>query len=106
MIKQGVLAEVHPLSQETGNGSSPAFKSQGESLGVAIYVSAVATSIAIELEWSADGQNWGSADGTADTLTTITAVGSAAKAFTVKAPYYRITWTLVGGNSTFLVTTH
>lgn len=104
MVKQGVLALVHQ-GEETGNGSSAAFKSQGEKLGVAVHASAVGTSLDVEIEWSPDGTNFGSA-ATPDTVTQITAADQVEVAsFDVKAPFYRATWTLVG-NSTFVVTTH
>ena len=105
MVKHGILAQVH-TGEETGNGSSAAFLSQGERLGVAATASAVGTSLDLEVEWSPDGTNFGSAD-TPDSLTQITGAGQVVVASVlVKAPYYRVTWTLAGGNSTFVVTTH
>lgn len=105
MVKHGILAQVH-TGEETGNGSSQAFPSQGERLGVAAHASAVGTSLDLEVEWSPDGTNFGSAS-TPDSLAQITTADQVEVAvFDVKAPYYRVTWTLAGGNSTFVVTTH
>lgn len=105
MVKQGILAEVHPLQEETANGASDSFTSQGENLGIAVYASAVGTSLDLEVQWSPDGVNFGSADTSADSFAQLTAAGTAALSVSVKAPFYRIAWTL-SGNATFLVTAH
>jgi len=48
--------------------------------------------ITYEVQWSFDGTNFYSAD-PKDTFANLTATGAPLKYVTVKAPYYRITWT-------------
>jgi hypothetical protein len=63
---------------------------------VTAYTSGTAT---FEVQWSYDGTNFWSADQTGqssvakDTFAGLAAVGTLFKIVTVKAPYYRITWT-------------
>jgi hypothetical protein len=64
-----------------------------------VYVTAVSgtsPSLTVSLEWSHDGVNFAPADGTADAMTAITAVGGLVKGFTIKAPYFRIKETVSG----------
>lgn len=58
-------------------------------------VTAAGTSLALTVQWSADGTNYGPAD-PADTFTAITATGVVVKSFAVKAPFYRVAWTPTG----------
>jgi hypothetical protein len=65
-------------------------------VNVTAYTSGTAT---FEVQWSYDGVNFWSADQTGqssvakETFVGLAAVGTAFKVVTVKAPYYRVTWT-------------
>lgn len=71
-------------------------------VGVLLNVSAVGgttPSYTVEVQWSADGTNWASAE-TPDTFTAITANKVVAKAFDVKAQYLRLKYTVTGTTPT------
>ncbi len=57
-------------------------------------VSGTVPTIDFEIEWSPDGVNFGSADGTADTFAQITAAKVTSKLFSVRAPHHRLKWTI------------
>lgn len=89
----------------TGNGSSVAVP-PGATVAVNVLVfSATGTtpSITFEIQWSVDGGNWASADGTADTFAAITTVKNAAKNVTVKGSLMRLAWTVSGTTPNFSV---
>jgi hypothetical protein len=73
---------------------------KGLNLGLAIVVTAAGTTWSPVVQWSPDGTNFGPAD-PADTFTAITATGTVAKVFTVKAPYFRLSWGAPTGSFTF-----
>lgn len=58
-------------------------------------------SLALEVEWSVDGTTFGAADGSADTFAAITAAGVKAKRVSIKAPFYRLKWTITGTTPSF-----
>jgi hypothetical protein len=66
----------------------------------ATAVSGTTPSLTASVQWSADGVNFFAAN-PADTFTAITAVGGVAQSFTIKAPYYRIAWTVTGTSPSF-----
>jgi hypothetical protein len=60
------------------------------------------TNLTMEVQWSPDGTNWYSVDGTKDITTgTYTAAANFSKQVTVKAPYYRVQAIVTGTNATF-----
>ena len=69
---------------------------------VSIFVNVTAQSgttptLDIAVQWSVDGTNWYPVDGTADSISQYAAVtGLKAKQFTVKGPYYRISYVIAG----------
>lgn len=82
----------------------------GKSLNVGVLVDVTAHSgttptLDITVEWSMDGANFGPAQ-PVDSFTQITVVDSrVVKLFAVKAPFFRVVWTLAGTtpNYTFSV---
>jgi hypothetical protein len=74
-----------------------------ETMGVVLQATAVtgtSPSLTASVQWSADGTNFFAAN-PADAFAALTAVGGAAQAFTIKAQYYRIAWTVTGTNPNF-----
>jgi hypothetical protein len=74
-----------------------------ETLGIVLQATAVSgtsPSLTASVQWSADGTNFFAAN-PADTFTALTAVGGVAQAFTIKAQYYRIAWTVTGTSPSF-----
>lgn len=86
---------VASLAARAANGSSSAVVASAATVGITVRTTVAGTSLALVVEWSADGTNWGAAD-PADTFTAITATGVVSKSFAVKAPFYRVTWTPTG----------
>jgi len=90
---------IHPSAAEGANGNSAPIQSPPNAIGIGIDISAqsgTTPTIDFEVEWSPDGVNFGSAE-TPDTFTQIgAATPTVAKRFTVKAPWYRLVWTLGG----------
>jgi hypothetical protein len=73
---------------------------------VAVTVNATAVtgttpSATFEVQWSHDGVNWASADGTADSFSAITGVKSLAKQVTVKGTLMRLSWVVSGTTPSF-----
>lgn len=68
-------------------------------------VTGTTPSMALTVEWSADGTNFVPPDPT-ETFTAITSTanGKVTKAFAIKAPYYRVVWTLSGTGPNFTFT--
>lgn len=88
----------------TTSGTSATAGSIGQTLSVwvsATAVSGTSPTLDLEVQWSADGgATWAPAQ-PADTFTQMTAVGSAVKQFAVKAPLYRLVWTIGGTTPSF-----
>lgn len=91
----------------TGNSGPIGITEVGGQLTVFCDVTATSgtPSMALTVEWSHDGATFFKAD-TADAFTAITAVGSVCKIFTVKAPYYRVVWTITGGTPSLTFALH
>ena len=102
------------LANRTTSGNSPAervptmepmpYVGAPVQLQVALTLAALAggssPTLAAEIQWSNDGTNWFSAS-PADTLPTLSAVGAvASKEATVKAPYWRVNYTVTGTPTT------
>lgn len=82
---------------------------RGSTISVGVVVGAVSgttPSATFEIQWSHDGQNWGSADGTADTFTAVTGTKNVAKNVTVKGPLMRLAWTVSGTSPSFTVSAY
>lgn len=88
----------------TGNSGALALGSQARSLNLLVDVSAVSggtPSLTLSAEWSQDGgTTWAAAD-TADAFTAITAAAVRVKRVDVKAPHYRVVWTITGTTPSF-----
>lgn len=81
----------------------------GHNIAVSINATAVSgttPSATFEVQWSHDGQNWASADGTPDTFTAITGVKSLAKQVTVKGTLMRLSWVISGTTPSFTTTAY
>jgi len=92
----------------TVTGSTGAIKATSDKIALAFDFTAVAgtaASVAIKVEWSPDGVNFGPA-ATPDTMPAVTAVSVVMKEFTVKAAYYKVTWTLTGDVSEIQAVEH
>lgn len=96
--------EVLASALRNANGQSAliALRGAGRKLALAVDVTAkgadVDETLDLTVEWSFDGgATWTKAE-TADAFAQITAVGRVVKVFDVKAPHYRIAWT-VGGTT-------
>jgi hypothetical protein len=57
-------------------------------------------SMTVNVEWSMDGIAFAPAE-TADTFTAVTATGRKVKTFSVKAPSFRVVWTISGTTPSF-----
>lgn len=77
---------------------------QGNTLHLLVDVTAASggtPSLALSVEWSSDGTNFATPDGTADTFTAITGVARKVKSFARRAPFYRIVWAITGTTPSF-----
>jgi hypothetical protein len=92
----------------TASGSStPVAVPLGSTVAISVNVTAVSgttPSATFEVQWSHDGVNWASADGTADSFAAITAAKNVAKSFTVKGTLLRLSWTVSGTTPSFTTT--
>lgn len=57
--------------------------------------------LGLAVEWSFDGVTWATPEGTADAFASITAVTAKVGRFAVKAPFYRVVWTIAGTTPSF-----
>lgn len=93
----------------TASGQGNAISSENaRTLSILVDVTAVSgttPNLVFAVEWSHDNGTWFPGD-PPDTMTAITAVGRAAKAFTVKAPYWRLVWTITGTTPSFTFASH
>lgn len=85
-------------TQGAGTVLSAEYAPEGDTIGVAVDVTAVGgtPTLDVKVEWSPDGATFGDADPTADAMTQITGVTTAAKAFAVKGGVYRISAVVAG----------
>lgn len=97
------MAEIRNLyngAAITASGNGPGVSVPfGHRLGVQLVTSAVSgttPSCTFEVQWSIDGQNWCSADGTKDTFAATTAVGNVCQQFIPKGTWMRLAWTVSG----------
>lgn len=97
--------EVVASAARTATGQTDALRCGGaRNLNLLVDVTAASgtsPSLTVSVEWSPDGGvTWYPAD-TPDAFAAITATKKAAKQFTVKAPDYRIVWTITGTTPSF-----
>lgn len=88
----------------TGNsGALPAPKSLNMALSVEVSASSGTTpNLVASVEWSFDGgTNFCAVDTAADAFAAITTTVRVTKLLTVKAPHYRIVWTITGTTPSF-----
>lgn len=85
----------------TPGGVAPS--SQSDTIALAVDVTAASgttPSMTVSVEWSFDGTSFFVAD-TADAFTAITTTKKVVKLFDVKAPQYRVVWTITGTTPSF-----
>ena len=85
-----------------GNSAAVAIGSGPGTVMLQLMVTAIGgtnPSLTIGIQWSADGTNFGSLDGTPDAFTAVTSIGNVFKVVTARAPYARLTWTITGTNA-------
>jgi hypothetical protein len=97
----GPVRAVLPSVARTSSGASPVIglKDGGSSLGVALVVTAVSgvsATLTLSVEWSHDGGTTWMAAQPADVFSEVTAATGAVKTFAVKAPHFRIVYTIGG----------
>lgn len=88
----------------TGNSGSQTLLDEGELLAVLLDVTAVSgttPSMTVSVEWSQDGGTTFAQSDPADALTAITAAAQKVKSFVIKAPHYRLVWTITGTTPSF-----
>lgn len=97
---------VVPSGARTTTGTSAAVlgADTGDVLSLQVNVSAASgttPTLLLSVEWSIDGTNWATLDGAAETFTSITTTANRIKTFPVKAPNYRVVWTIGGTTPSF-----
>lgn len=88
----------------SGTSAAIALGSGAGTIDLELEVTAVAgtsPTLALAVNWSDDGVNFGPNDGTADTFAQVTAVGNVTKQVPVRAPYMQLAWTLGGTTPSF-----
>lgn len=102
----GAAREILASASRNANGDTGAIPVQSwtERLSIAVDVTvATAGSLDVAVEWSTDdGATWFAAD-PADSFAQITVTKKVLETFDVKAPTYRVQWTIVTGPFTFAV---
>jgi hypothetical protein len=112
---QVVTSAARTTTGNSGALSLPAYQpgwpsSVGEDLAVLIDVTAVSgtPNLVLSVEWSLDaGVTFAQSD-PADQMTAITTASTKVKTFQIKAPVYRLVWTITGGTPslTFSIATY
>ena len=101
----GVVNQVVASAARTVTGQSSAIGPTSDPR-VSLFVNVSASSgtiptLDLTIEWSQDaGTTWAVAQ-PADSYTQITTTGTVVKQFTVKAPHYRVKWTITGTTPSF-----
>lgn len=99
-----VVAAVQSAARTaSGNGQAVLAASTGDTLSLLLDVTAASgtsPTLTAGVEWSMDGVNFAPAE-TADAFSQVTGTGRKVKTFSVKAPNYRITWTVGGTTPSF-----
>lgn len=100
------ITRLHGGNVTTTGSGVATIVPRGSAISVGVVISGVTgttPSATFEIQWSHDGINWGSADGTADTFTAITTGKTVAKNVTVKGPLMRLSWSVTGTTPNFTV---
>lgn len=103
-MPQGVFTIVQP-STHTATGNSGG-QTMGYSPTISLQVTTTAVSgtspsMALSVQWSNDGVNFGNTDPVPDQFQPITAAGTVNKQFTAKGLYMQLTWTITGTSPSF-----
>jgi len=97
----GDPAVVVASAARTTTGNSAALPCEtGEWLSLLVETTALSgtPSLVLSVEWSMDGVAFAAVDTTADAFVAITTQPvQRVKLFAVKAPFYRVVWTITGG---------
>lgn len=102
MAFESVLFEASSAKTSTGN-SNPQGSTLGNRVVIAVDVTAVSgttPSMTLSVQWSHDGTTWIDAD-VADAFVAITAAKKTVKDFVMKAPIWRLVWTISGTTPSF-----
>jgi hypothetical protein len=97
------IQTVVPSAARTTSGNSSAIPVHAGTLGIGLAVTAVSgtsPSMTVNIEWSYDGTNFAVGE-TTDGFAAITANKVTNRAVTVRAPYYRLAWTITGTTPSF-----
>jgi hypothetical protein len=94
-----------PSAARTTSGNSGALyagpnANQVDILLLVTAASGTTPSMTVSVEWSVNGTTFAPAE-TPDAFTAVTTAISKAKQFAVKAPYFRIVWTITGTTPSF-----
>jgi hypothetical protein len=101
---QVVTAVPSAARTATGNGPGVLNADTGDTLALQLVVSAATgttPTLDVAVQWSMDGGTTWSPGETADAFTQLTTTASKVKTFPVKAPSYRVVWTIGGTTPSF-----
>lgn len=100
----GPFTLVPSAARTTSGNSGPLSLADAATVDLQVTVSAVSgttPSLALSVQWSDDGTNFGAPDGGGDTFTAITAAGTVVKQLQAKGLYMQIVWTITGTTPSF-----
>lgn len=87
------------LNPASANGLTPA---QYLSVNFVVTTASGTTpSLTVEVQWSNNGTDWSSVQGTPDTLAAITTTGNVVKLFQIKGRFARLKYTVTGTTPSF-----
>jgi len=99
-----VIVVASAARTTTGNSAALVCE-KGLNLNLLVEVTAASgttPSLALTVEWSMDGTNFGALDTAPDGFTAITAATvRVVKQFPVRAPFFRVVWTITGTTPSF-----
>jgi hypothetical protein len=105
MAYEDALLVVSSAAKTTTGQTGALAAAKGQLLHVLADVTAASgttPSLTLSVEWSMDaGTTWAQVDATADAFAAVTATGTKVKTFNVRAPYYRLVWTITGTTPSF-----
>lgn len=100
----GDAAVVVASAARTTTGNSAALTCEkGRNLNLLVGVTAASgttPTLDLTIQWSMDGTNFGAAQ-TPESFTTLTVTGQTINQFAVKAPFFRVVWTIGGTTPSF-----
>jgi len=99
---------VAASAARTASGNSGAIPVVAQTLGIGLHVTAVSgttPSMTVTVEWSHDGTNFAGGESPVS-FEAITAVKHTTLATAVRAPYYRLAWTITGTTPSFTFSAH